>query len=216
MKTTAIMRFALISLVTVLLSACSSMAEHHLYEGKERPQEQLLMVEIPHLLEVMTVNNKALANSGGKLLGSSDQVLYVLPGRYEINAFYKQFWDNTIESHTVVRSQPVTFIVEGKAGETVQLDFERPQYQADAEKLAKDFSGWSINLSTQTKIPTQATQMRRPSILASLQDNSAPVATTETLAPLGGQQDMVLKLKALWGVASEEEKREFLMWVSEP
>lgn len=191
------------------------MTEHHLYEGRELPQEQLLIVEVPHLLEVMTINNKALANSAGKLLGNSDQKLYLLPGRYEINAFYKQFWDNTIESHTVVRSQPVTFVVEGKAGEVVQLDFERPQYQADAEKLAKDFSGWSLNLNTQTKTPTQATQMRRPSLLASLQDNSTPVATTETLAPLSEQQNMVLKLKALWNVASEEEKREFLLWMAE-
>lgn len=215
MKTTTITRFTMICLFTLLLGACSSMTEHHLYEGRELPQEQLLIVEVPHLLEVMTINNKALANSAGKLLGNSDQKLYLLPGRYEINAFYKQFWDNTIESHTVVRSQPVTFVVEGKAGEVIQLDFERPQYQADAEKLAKDFSGWSLNLNTQTKTPTQATQMRRPSLLASLQDNSTPVATTETLAPLSEQQNMVLKLKALWNVASEEEKREFLLWISE-
>lgn len=215
MKTTTITRFTMICLFTLLLGACSSMTEHHLYEGRELPQEQLLIVEVPHLLEVMTINNKALANSAGKLLGNSDQKLYLLPGRYEINAFYKQFWDNTIESHTVVRSQPVTFVVEGKAGEVVQLDFERPQYQADAEKLAKDFSGWSLNLNTQTKTPTQATQMRRPSLLASLQDNSTPVATTETLAPLSEQQNMVLKLKALWNVASEEEKREFLLWMAE-
>src|SRR5699024_2377181 len=151
MKLTFLSRFALIGLMALWLGACTSLTEHHLYEGGERSQAELLVVEIPHLLEVMTVNGKALANSGGKLLGNNDQTLYLLPGRYTIDAFYKQFWDNNIESHTVVRSQPVTFVVDGKAGDTVKLDFEHPQRLPEAEKLAKNFSGWSLNLTTAIK-----------------------------------------------------------------
>lgn len=218
MKLNTLSRFAFISVITLWLSACASLTEHHLYEGQERAQEDLLVVEIPHLLEVMTVNGKALANSGGKLLGNNDQKLYLLPGRYAIDAFYKQFWDNNIESHTVVRSQPVTFVVDGKAGETVKLNFDRPQRLPEAEKLAKNFSGWSLNLATEVKTPTQATTAKRPSILASLQDDHTAVEATDTVAPLQehrSEQDMVLRLKALWKVATEEEKREFLMWVSE-
>lgn len=218
MLTNSFTRLLWIGLLSTFVSACASLTEHHLYEGKERPQEQLLVVEIPHLLEVMTVNGKALANSGGKMLGNNDQKLYLLPGQYAIDAFYKQFWDNNIESHTVVRSQPATFVVDGKAGDTVTLDFERPQRLPEAEKLAKNFSGWSLNHTTQVKTPTQTTTTRRPSILASLQDNSAPAETTETVTPLQDSrsgQDMVLRLKSLWKVASDEEKREFLMWVSE-
>lgn len=218
MKPNILGRFAIISAAILWLSACASLTEHHLYEGKERPQEELLVVEIPHLLEVMTVNGKALANSGGKLLGNNDQKLYLLPGRYAIDAFYKQFWDNNIESHTVVRSQPVTFVVEGKAGETVTLDFERPQRLPEAEKLAKNFSGWTLNLATDVKTPTQATTAKRPTILASLQNDHTAADTTDIVAPLQDhrpEQDLVLRLKALWKVASDEEKREFLLWISE-
>src|SRR5690625_2034232 len=138
MKLNLFFRTFLMVFATLWLGACASLQEHHLYDGEERSQDELLTVEVSHLLEIMTVNGKALANDFGKLLGNNDRVLYLLPGRYEIDAYYKQFWDNNIESHTVVRSQPVTFVVEGKAGETVSMDFERPQRLPEAEKRSEE------------------------------------------------------------------------------
>mgnify|MGYP001347455099 CR=1 FL=1 len=214
MKLNLFFRTFLMVFATLWLGACASLQEHHLYDGEERSQDELLTVEVPHLLEIMTVNGKALANDFGKLLGNNDRVLYLLPGRYEIDAYYKQFWDNNIESHTVVRSQPVTFVVEGKAGETVSMDFERPKRLNEAETFAKNFEGWTLNTTTGEKKPTRATTTRRPSLLASLQDDQPKAENTETVKPLK-EEDVLLRLKSLWRVASEKEQREFLLWVSE-
>lgn len=216
------LRTILILTIALLASACALMneSEYHIYEGEERPVEDLLIVKVPEHLEVLNVNGKTLTKGGSKLFGSSKHTLYMLPGEYTIDAFYKEIWDNHVGSHNVIRSQPAMFIVRGEAGEEVSLEFDKPERQEDAEEFAKEFKGWSVNANTGDKIPTKETSTQRPSILASMQDQNQKPEEAESVAPMESQsssqsQDLLPKLKAFWKQANEEEKREFLMWISE-
>lgn len=222
-------RLAFITSIAWLLAACQSTAVLQLYEGPELPDSAVLTVHVPEQLKVLAINGQPIER--GYSLFSTGREIKLRPGEYRIEAYYRELWDNNVDSHYTFQSEPVTFTVKGQAGERYRLTYEIPANADESERLAANFSGWAENVLTGERCETTASRLSRPSLFSSLTGSStnsaraavAPVAPAAPAAPLPSKADnksssdisYLDMLKAYWSQASSEERREFLRWIAE-
>ncbi len=230
--------FALIAAAAFLLTACSRSPVVQLYEGAKQPDSQVLTIRVPSDLEVFTINGSEV-DGVNTFFNTDHKDLKVTPGRYEILAYYKRLWDLDADSHEVMKSDPALFVVDGKAGEFYRLDFERPQNVTQARALEEDFSGWVENMNSGEKTPSQASGLvLNRGFLApitgaevetkganAVQPKAAEAVTPAPAAPkagssesgasASGQASYLDTLKAQWNQATQEERRQFLQWISQ-
>jgi uncharacterized protein len=212
------MRLAILLLV-LLLAACSSNPNIRLYDGAERSPDQLLLVEVPSTLEILSINERKL-DGVNRLFTMEDRTLQLLPGEYRIVAFYKEVFDVPPSGHQVVRSDPTQFRVVGSAGSRHRLDFEAPATLDEARKLARNFRGYSLNLASGERRDSEATGLVHQGLLGITA--ATPAASHSTVAPLppvettpAATLDQLDLLKAGWRTATAEERRAFLRWIAE-
>lgn len=227
-----LVRLAFITSLGWLLAACQSDSVLRLYEGPELPDSALLTVRAPEQLELLAINGQHL--SQGSTLFSSGQELKLTPGEYRIEAYYKELWTTNVDSHYTYRSDPVTFTVDGEAGEIYRLAYEAPANAAEAERLAEDFSGWSENIATGERRATTGSNLQRPTLLGTLTSGSATpspapataiapagsstpprASVTESDHESGAESGYLDMLKAYWSQANSDERRAFLRWIAE-
>jgi uncharacterized protein YccT (UPF0319 family) len=242
-----------------LLAGCAS-APIQLHEQPGGEGETALII-LPEQIEVATVNGLEISGASG-LLRRGDTTLEVIPGRYELVAFYRELWEKG-DHHDMLRSDPALFVVEAEAGHRYRLDYTRPTTLPEAEVLAQDFGGWVEDLETGARTPSQDSglQFRRGLVPAATFDSTlvpsagtggarqsvAPLASPAASAPppsaavasapqaasaapvppvdsrqpgaaaAGSPQaeDWLALMKTWWREASQDERREFLRWVSE-
>lgn len=211
-------------LLLALLVGCQSHQQVKLYEGEARPTSELLIVSVPETLELMSINGQSPDGLGKRLI-SGDQQLQLLPGSYQLVAFYKDVWTPVgASTHEVVRSQPVIFDLQGAAGSQFALEYLLPQNYPEASALAGDFHGWSRNLASGEKQPSRASGLSRPSLFnrtaepAAVAPLAAPAAASTAAQPaaVAAESTYLELLKAYWSQASQDERRTFLRWVAEP
>ena len=236
--------FALIAAAAFLLTACSHSPVVQLYEGAKQPDSQVLTIRVPSDLEVFTINGSEV-DGVNTFFNTDHKDLKVTPGRYEILAYYKRLWDLDADNHEVMKSDPALFVVDGEAGEFYRLDFERPQNVTQARALEDDFSGWVENMNSGEKTPSQASGLVlnrgflapitgtevetkgatavQPKAKAAEAVTPAPAAPAESGtangseggASAGSQASYLDTLKAQWNQATQEERRQFLQWISQ-
>ena len=230
--------FALIAAAAFLLTACSRSPVVQLYEGAKQPDSQVLTIRVPSDLEVFTINGSEV-DGVNTFFNTDHKDLKVTPGRYEILAYYKRLWDLHADNHEVMKSDPALFVVDGEAGEFYRLDFERPQNVTQARALEDDFSGWVENMNSGEKTPSQASGLvLNRGFLApitgaevetkgasAVQPKAAEAVTPAPAAPkagssesgasASGQASYLDTLKAQWNQATQEERRQFLQWISQ-
>lgn len=222
-------------LVVGLLAGCQNNPVTKLYEGPERPVADVVIVQVPETLEILSINGQRPSGVSNRLV-SADRVLHLAPGRYQIIAFYKDIWTPTgASTHEVLRSQPVIFDIEGRPGDGFHLEYEQPDTYQAARELAGNFSGWSRNRDSGERVTTRSSDVPRPGLFSGVANTNtepaphvAPSDTNTTAvvassvkpavaAPVGWVKDNAYldMLKAYWSQASQEERREFLRWISE-
>ncbi|MCC1496929.1 DUF2057 family protein [Alcanivorax sp. 1008] len=206
MRLTAITLFA-------LLSACAQSPVIKLYEGSELPPQQLLLIDVPVELEIVTINDRRLEGIN-KLFGFGDRTLQLQPGDYRITAYYKNLFELSDNEHDVVKSDPVLFRVTGQAGERHRLAFDVPADVEAAKQMAKQFSGYSVDLSTGQRRPTEASGMMLSQGFLSV-PTAQPAPLYNSVAPAAEGLSHSDLLKASWRNATAEERREFLRWIAE-
>lgn len=204
----------------LLLTACTGSPVIRLYDGPEKPDSEVTRVRVPETLEILNINGQRPAGVN-TLFSSGHKDLHLVPGDYQIVAFYKEIWEPAAtSSHVVVRSEPVVFDVAGTPGSLFQLGYDAPDTLPGARELANHFSGWSENVASGERQPTRPSGMSRPGLISGLTTE----ATAETVAPgaetAAGSPEVdgvasLDMLKAWWSQASAEERSAFLRWVAE-
>ena len=197
----------------VLLSACARSPVIKLYEGSDLPPQQLLLVDVPMELEIVTINERRL-DGINKLFSFGDRTLHLQPGEYRIIAYYKNLFELSGNEHDVVKSDPVLFRVTGQAGARHRLAFDVPANVSEAKELARQFSGYSVNLATSERRPTEASGMMLSQGFLSV-PTAEPEPLYESVAPASEGLSHSDLLKASWRNATAEERREFLRWIAE-
>ncbi len=226
-------------LCTLILSACARSPVVQLYDGAAKPDSQVLTVRVPSEIEVFTINGKEV-DGANTFFATDFKELKFAPGRYEILAYYKELWQLDADNHEIVKTNPANFIVDGKAGEKWQLDYDKPANVEEARALEDTFTGWALNTATGEKVAAQESNLilkrgflapitgEEVSTAASAsvapQQAVAPAPATSAPAPAPATQaapapapaaSYLDTLKAQWKQATPEERREFLQWIAE-
>ena len=161
--------------------------------------------------------------------------LKLAPGRYEILAYYKELWQLDADNHDIVKTNPANFIVDGKAGEKWQLDYDKPANVEEARALEDSFTGQAINTATGEKVAAKESNLiLKRGFLAPITGEEVSTASSKNIAPQQSASPAPTEpaaaaaaaqpapaasyldtLKAQWKQATPEERREFLQWVAE-
>ena len=215
-----------IVLLSLLVTACSTSPVVKLYDGADRPTGELLTVRVPVELEILSINDRRIEGAS-TLFAYGHRDLQLLPGQYRIVAYYKNLFQLNADQHEIIKSDPALFTVNGNAGEVVALAFEKPADVAAAREMAKHFDGWTENLSSGERIASKPSGLILNQGFIGLASTPAPAETASTASvapeqPAAGSStestvttDVLDALKANWQQASPEERREFLLWMSQ-
>tara|TARA_R110002073_G_scaffold68403_1_gene170007 strand:- start:126229 stop:126948 length:720 start_codon:yes stop_codon:yes gene_type:complete len=214
-----------------LLSACSTNPEIQLYDGHKRSKAEIMTVRAPVELEILSINDRRIEGASTMFaFGSRD--LQLLPGEYRIVAFYKNLFDTSPDQHEIVKSDPSIFTVNGNPGDVFLLNFDKPQNLEAAKAMAKDFTGWTENLSSGAKIASKpsgfilssgfigltsaATSTQQEAVSSVAPENSsATEGNSASQKPTTSNLGALQSLQENWNAASAEERREFLLWMSQ-
>ena len=225
------LRLLTVTLCALFLAACARSPVVQLYDGPAKADSQVLTVKVPSEIEVFTINGKEL--EGVNTFFATDfKELKLAPGRYEILAYYKELWQLDVDNHEIVKTNPANFIIDGKAGDQWQLGFDKPQNVEEASAMEDSFSGWASNTETGEKVAAKESDLiLNRGFLAPITGEEVTTATSNSIAPqnaAGANAANAQKstsvapgasyldtLKAQWKQATQQERREFLQWISE-
>jgi len=224
------LRFIPVVLCALILSACARSPVVQLYDGAAKPDSQVLTVRVPSEIEVFTINGKEV-DGVNTFFATDFKELKLTPGRYEILAYYKELWQLDADNHEIVKTNPANFIVDGKAGEKWQLDYNKPENVDDARALEDSFTGWALNTNTGDKVAAKESGLiLKRGFLAPITGEEVSTASSKNIAPQQSASpapaaavssqpapaaSYLDTLKAQWKQATPEERREFLQWVAE-
>lgn len=211
-------RLSLMAIVALaLITGCSSgMSRVQTWEGSIDNAGQVAVISAPGAINVREVNGRPMTT----FLVDDLAVEYeLIPGENRVVFNYKTIWskaerveDGESKVH-IVETPRQTLTLNAEPGETYRFDFEKPGTRQQAEALAQNFSATLVDSSGQavaTSSPWAEADSRKVVTRTPVPDSG------QTRAPADGPAVTTLEqLKALWGDASEEEKREFLRWAFE-
>ncbi len=201
-------------LAMIFVTGCSSTVSRiQTWEGAAEDASQVAVLEAPSEIKVSRVNGRRM---GSFLVDDLALDYELLPGQNEVVFTYKTLWAKTDivedgESKVyVVETKPHVLLIDAKPGETYRFQIDTPDSRAEAEAYAADFSvdlvsaSGAVVASSQVWTPGQESRVAR----SPLPENDPSDGSESNTGTLG-------QLKALWGKATEEEKREFLRWAFE-
>ena len=191
-------------------------------------------MKVPSEIEVFTINGKEV-DGVNTFFATDFKELKLAPGRYEILAYYKELWQLDADNHDIVKTNPANFIVDGKAGEKWQLDYDKPANVEEARALEDSFTGQAINTATGEKVAAKESNLiLKRGFLAPITGEEVSTASSKNIAPQQSASPAPTEpaaaaaaaqpapaasyldtLKAQWKQATPEERREFLQWVAE-
>lgn len=176
------LRHTVVLILAMMLGACATNPVVRLYEGEPRPLAEVLRVNVPMELEVLSINERRVEKLGG-LFSWGERELHLQPGTYRVVAYYKALFDLSADQHEVVKSDPAIFTVSGQQGDHFRLGFDKPATVDEARELATRFDGWTENVATGERIPTRPSGMISAGGFVGLIDAAQPVTTSDTVPP---------------------------------
>lgn len=198
-----------------ILSACSStMSNIKTWEG-DADASQTAILEAPSEIEVQQVNGRRLTNF---LMEDLALDFELLPGENQVVFTYKTIWAksgvvrNGESKVHVVETAPQAVNIDAQPGETYRFRFEPPATRGEAEAFASDFAADIVNASGEVIASASAWDGRSAGESAVAR---APVGSGGSDSGSGEDEGTLEELKALWGEATEEERRSFLRWAFE-
>lgn len=177
------MRSLFLIAVACLLTACAQQSHVQLYPGSPLSKDQVLTVVVPYELEVQSLNGQNVP-AANALFGANDKTLHLQPGKYQINAFYKNVFDiDGGLSHEVVRGRTAVYSFDGKAGELWRLGFDKPANLHEAQTFKDDFNSWALNTATGERVAAERGQ-RNSSLINNVLGTGGAIDESSTVAPL--------------------------------
>lgn len=211
-------RYPAVALVALFVFAgCSSTVSNvKTWDGDgDADASQTAVLKAPSEVEVQQVNGLRLTNF---LMEDLALDYELLPGKNQVVFTYKTIWAksgvvrNGESKVHVVETAPQAVTIDAEPGETYRFSFDAPANRAEADDFAADFSADIVNASGDVVASASAWDGRS--------DTESSVARTPVgsgSGDSGSAEDggTLEELKALWGEASEEERRSFLRWAFE-
>ena len=197
----------------LFLVACSNGRILKTYEGDVLAKEQLSVLTAPENIVVLSINEKKVKN----YLLSDIEVNYGLkPGKNLVVFQYESVWgkaargDDAPRSEKVV-SEPKEVLIDAKAGEQLNFRFKKAGSVREARLLAVAFEAEVIDAESNALSVSTELGVYEASRVKERENIVSQVKQVETL-PVTTNLQALEALKVLWGSASAEEKKTFLVW----
>jgi len=197
----------------LFLVACSSGRIVKTYEGDVLAKEQLSVLTAPENIVVLSINEKKVKN----YLLSDIEVNYGLkPGKNLVVFQYESIWGKAVRGDDAPRSEkvvsePKEVLIDAKAGEHLNFRFKKAGSVREARLLAVAFEAEVIDAESNALSVSTELGVYEASRVKEREKIASQVKQVETL-PVTTNLQALEALKVLWGSASAEEKKTFLVW----
>ncbi len=212
--------FRIISFIVavILLSSCVSSGPDIIrpipLDSPHAPKSPATLI-MPLTLVVVDIDGD---NQSTSLLNTNPYEIHLSPGVHRIDFQYFKHWGFGDHSE-LVKSEVMTIILEAKAGQTYELQYEEPTDKRAAEKIVIGFDAWIDDPDNGRRLSAILFRHYKPPVNTAVVN--APVSTTQTkrqpstqLAESTTESRSVLsELKAMWKSANREERQSFLNWI---
>ncbi|WP_372965482.1 DUF2057 family protein [Marinobacter sp.] len=203
-------KFAVI-MVSLLMAGCaSSLSKIDTWDGDLPEAVEPAVLKAPGNIQVAEVNGKSMKNF---LMDDLALDYGLRPGNNEVVFSYKTIWaksgvvDNGESKVHVIRTEPKVVRFNAEAGTVYHFEFDEPSTRREAEALRDSFTA-SIVSSTGEHVAEADAWSGRSEV-------RTPVSAGGTSSYTGATANTLEKLQALWGEATDEEKKTFLRWAFE-
>ena len=211
------------ALLALLVSGCSTMREHKLYQGD--PSQAARIVSYDTVL----INYVDDEDMGVSFIGQH-QTYDIKAGKHVLLVEYADMFDVGADDHEKVVSRPakITFVAE--PGKQYQVRHPEHKKLEDAKQFAEEPAFWMVDLATGARIDTQVELSRPRSFFEGLKLQNKPEyqfasdqVNQPAAAPVAAQSNVpagdLTNLKMLqysWKNATEQERTVFLEWIKQP
>ena len=195
---------------TLALTGCQSV-NYRLYEGPERPADQVAHLEVPHVAQVVSVDSVKL-NFAGRLATGETTTYTIDPGAHRLAVRYHEFWPIGEDDHETFSSDPVMLEGAFEAGSVYRVQLKRPQTLNEARAFEKAPVFTLIQASTVTPADHDKSKaVLKPSSLAPAKP--VPVETKPPATPSASDGAALDNLKSSWQKATPAERKAFRKWI---
>lgn len=209
--------FAAMSAAVVLAGCSSTMGNVKTWEG-DADEAHTAVLKAPAEIKVQQVNGH---NQTNFLMDDLALDFDLLPGENHVVFTYKTIWAksgvvrNGESKVHVVETAPQAVTIDAKPGETYRFDFQPPANRQEAEAFAGNFSADIVNASSEVVATASAWDGRSSGQTAGARVPVGSGGSDSGTTASAERESTLEELKALWGEATEEERRTFLRWAFE-
>jgi len=202
----------------LMLAACATGKVIKTYEGETLALGQEAILTAPENIALLSVNGRSVQ----QYLLSDLSVKYALKAGVNVVVFqYESVWG---KAKTVsdgrrsekVESAPREALISAKPGDQYTFSFLKPGNVREARALANDFKANVFNqnsvlVAEAVALNTYSSEGQESAPV----DGVTAVAVKDNISATEAQDEnisVVDSLKSMWGTASAEEKKAFLVW----
>ncbi|WP_292272097.1 DUF2057 family protein [Marinobacter sp.] len=195
----------------LVLAGCSSaITKLETWEGSPATAVNAATLKAPGAIHVSQVNGRSMTNY---LMDDLALDYALLPGDNQVVFTYKTIWaksgvvDNGESKVYVIESEPQVVRFDANPNETYHFEFDKPDSRQSAEKMMPEFSAAVVGENGQALAQSSNWSPDDSALLARTPANDGAVS--------GYNTDSLKQLKAVWGTATDEERKAFLRWAFE-
>lgn len=207
--------------VLCMLASCSQMQTRRMYEGRIRSNAEVVRLQVPDSIRVLSINGQATQEAFIEILGH-EMELHLLPGEHAVEMRYQRTWDNEAYGIERVKSELFTMTLSGNAGEAYEV---RLKDKIENSRQSKAFAAnpqieivrtgkvsaapASIMADTVDVTLPRSTRDAEPTTSPPATISATPEATTavpKTAAPSSNLE----RLRQAWENASPQEQDAFI------
>ncbi len=203
-------KLAAITMSLLIAGCASTLTRIDTWEGELPGSTEPAVLKAPGNIQVTRVNGKAMQNF---LMDDLALDYGLLPGNNVVVFTYKTIWAktgvvNNGESKVhVVETEPKVMRFQAEPGVVYSFDFDKPSNRKEAEALRDNFSASLIGANGDVVARAEAWSGQLTA--------RTPVSGAGEGAPDAAPVNTLEKLQALWGQATDEEKKTFRRWAFE-
>ncbi len=173
------------------------------------------VLRMPLTLLVLDVDGEQQATM---LTNTDPYEIHLSAGLHKIDFQYYKEW-GTGGSADVVESDVMRVSINAMAGQTYELQYEKPLYKSDAKKLVNGFDAWIDDPIEGARITAVRLDVIKSSFASVLLGTDKADTQEGVIEPvkqsvtISNKQAVMAELKASWKKATKEERQAFLNWV---
>lgn len=214
-------RLVICGLVLTVWGCATPTGLVQVYEGPQRPQNEVVTLTVPAALEVLAVDGEEIKIP---YFGGSDYKLQLLPGQHTLELFYKESWGGPTDSGVVV-SDVSMFRFTARAGAEYIAQHDGPKNLVLASRFSDMPRIWLVEPATGQRLEPYATEKYIPVVLRAMRKYAASGQTAAAGAPQASsaasaedvvmQQDALKRLQFWWKIAGKKDKKAFSDWLAQ-